>query len=233
MSAAIDAFLHHDIRGLIEAVGMLGVWGIIFAESGLLVGFFLPGDSLVFTAGFLSSPAIRLFDLWSLLIGSWIAAVVGDNVGYAFGKRIGRRLFRRRDSLLFKQENLIKAEEFYEKHGGKAIMLARFMPIVRTFTPIVAGVGKMNYKRFMFFNFLGGTLWVFGVGLAGYFLGSLVPDADKYLLPIILGIIVVSVLPPIMHLYKESQKTPKEIVVAIYKRFKYFLLSFIPVEEED
>ena len=233
MKAAVDAFLNHDLIGLIQAVGLVGVWGMIFAESGLLIGFFLPGDSLMFTAGFLASKSVHLFDIWTLLIGAWIAAVVGDNVGYAFGHRIGRKLFRRPDSLLFKQENLIKAEEFYEKYGGKAIVLARFMPIVRTFTPIVAGVGKMNYKKFMLFNFLGGTLWIFGIGSAGYFLGNLIPDVDKYLLPIVLGIIVASVVPPIYHLYKESNKTPKEIASGGYKRIKYFLLSFLPDKEQD
>ena len=153
MNAAVDAFLNHDLIGLIEAVGMFGVWGMVFAESGLLIGFFLPGDSLMFTAGFLASPAVGLFNVQTLLIGAWIAAILGDNVGYAFGKRVGPKLFRRPDSFLFKQENIIKAEEFYEKHGGKAIVLARFMPIVRTFTPIVAGIGKMDYKKFLFFKF--------------------------------------------------------------------------------
>ncbi|MBT6401540.1 DedA family protein [candidate division WWE3 bacterium] len=232
MNAAVDAFLNHDLIGLIEAVGMFGVWGMVFAESGLLIGFFLPGDSLMFTAGFLASPAVGLFNVQTLLIGAWIAAILGDNVGYAFGKRVGPKLFRRPDSFLFKQENIIKAEEFYEKHGGKAIVLARFMPIVRTFTPIVAGIGKMDYKKFLFFNFLGGTLWIFGLGYLGFFLGSLIPDIDKYLLPIVLGIIVLSILPPIMHFYKESNETPKDHAVMAFKKVAYFVRSFLPTKEE-
>jgi len=232
MREVIDAFLSHDLISLIETVGMFGVWTIIFAESGLLIGFFLPGDSLIFTAGFLASSAVGLFEIWPLLFGAWIAAIVGDNVGYAFGHRVGRKLFRRSNSRLFKQENLIKAEEFYEKYGGKAIVLARFVPIVRTFTPIVAGIGKMKYKTFLFYNFVGGTAWIFGLGYLGYFLGSFIPDIDKYLLPIILGIIVLSVLPPIIHFYRESTETPKDHVIEIYKRVKYFFLSFLPSREQ-
>ena len=206
MDGALNAILNHDLRGLIEAVGLFGVWAIIFAESGLLIGFFLPGDSLLFTAGFLATPAVGFFNIWHLIIGAWIGAVLGDNVGYEFGKRIGRKLFTRPNSLLFKQENLIKAEEFFEKHGGKSLVLARFMPVIRTFVPIVAGVGHMNHAKFTFFNFLGGTLWVFGVGFLGYFLGSLIPDIDKYLLPIIGGIIILSILPPIIHFYRGNKE---------------------------
>lgn len=228
MSEVLEALKTHDLMALIEAVGLFGVWGMIFAESGLLIGFFLPGDSLLFTAGFLASPNIGLFGIWPLLIGSWIAAVVGDNVGYEFGKRIGRKLFRRKDSLLFKQENLITAEQFYEKHGGKALVLARFMPVVRTFVPIVAGIGRMDHLRFSFFNLIGGTIWVFGIGSAGYFLGSLIPDIDKYLLPIILGIIILSILPPIMHFYKESKETPMDHAKMLTEKVIYYFKSFLP-----
>ncbi len=221
-----QAFVSHDLLELIKAVGIIGVWGMVFAESGLLVGFFLPGDSLLFSAGFLASPNVAFFDIWYLIIGCWIAAVVGDNVGYVFGRRVGRKLFRREDSLLFKKDNLIKAQEFYDAHGGKAIVLARFIPIVRTFAPIVAGIGEMEYKRFTFFNFFGGTIWVWGVTLAGYYLGKLIPDIDKFLLPIVLGIIILSILPPIWHFYKESQKTPTELVRDTVKKVWYFVKSF-------
>lgn len=228
MTEILEAIRNHDLLALIQAVGLIGVWAMVFAESGLLIGFFLPGDSLLFSAGFLASPSIALFGIWPLLLGSWIAAVVGDNVGYEFGKRVGRKLFRREDSLLFKQENLIKAEKFYEEHGGKALVLARFMPVVRTFVPIVAGIGHMDHLKFTLYNFLGGTLWVFGVGSAGYFLGSLVPDIDKYLLPIVLGIIVISILPPIMHFYKESQETPLDHAKMAVEKVVYYIKSFIP-----
>ncbi len=220
-------FIEHDLRTFIEQIGYFGIYLVIFAESGLLVGFFLPGDSLLFTAGFLASPSVAFFDILPLVIGSWIAAILGDNVGYHFGSKVGRKLFRREDSLLFKKAHLIKAEELYEKHGGKAIILARFMPVVRTFAPIVAGVGHMNLRKFMFFNFIGGTLWVFGLMLSGYFLGSLIPDVDKYLLPIVLVIIMASVLPPMIHIYKENKKGIHEKIADKIKQTKYYLSSFI------
>ncbi|MEZ4667081.1 MAG: VTT domain-containing protein [Anaerolineae bacterium] len=201
-------------------VGYLLIFGIIFAESGLLIGFFLPGDSLLFTAGFLASPASReilvkfglpaeepFFSLPVLAIGCFIAAVVGDSVGYTFGRRVGRRLFEREDSRLFNKKNVLKAQEFYEKHGGKAIVLARFVPIVRTFAPIVAGIGEMVYSRFLMFNLLGGLLWAVGVTVAGYFLADVIgpENIDKYLLPIILLIILISVAPPLYHVFKERR----------------------------
>ena len=154
MQEVLNAVFSHDLMALIQAVGLIGVFSIIFAESGLLIGFFLPGDSLLFTAGLLSSPDFGLFNFWVLAIGAWIAAVAGDNVGYEFGRRVGPALFRREQSLFFNPKNILKAQEFYEKHGGKAITLARFIPVVRTFAPIVAGIGKMDHKKFTFFNFL-------------------------------------------------------------------------------
>ena len=221
MSEIIKAFLSNDLRSFIEQIGYIGVFFVIFAESGLLIGFFLPGDSLIFTAGLLSSPTFGLFNVWVLLLGSWVAAVVGDNVGYEFGRRVGRRLFQRTDSVLFHKDNLIRAQEFYEKYGGKAIVLARFMPVVRTFAPIVAGIGNMDHKRFTFFNFIGGTIWVFGLTFGGYFLGSLIPadQLDKYLLPVIVVIVLLSVLPPALHLYKEHRKTFWQKLVEKIKRF--------------
>ena len=195
-----------DLETLIKGIGVIGVWAVIFAESGLLIGFFLPGDSLLFTAGLLASPAFKFTELWSLLIGSWVAAIVGDNVGYEFGKRVGRKLFKKEESLLFNPANLEKANAFYEKHGGKAITLARFMPVVRTFVPIIAGISHMDHKKFTFYNFIGGTVWVWSMVIGGYFLGSIVPNVDKYILPIVLVIIVVSVAPAIWHLYKDNKQ---------------------------
>jgi len=196
-----------DLITFIRNIGLFGVYGIIFAESGLLLGFFLPGDSLLFTAGLLASPAFSVFNIWTLVLGCWAAAIIGDNVGYEFGKRVGKKLFHREKSLLFNPDNVIKAQEFYEKYGGKAIVLARFMPIVRTFAPIVAGIGKMDKKKFMFFNALGGTVWVWGVTWIGYFLGDMIPGVDKYLLPIVALIVLASVAPPVYHIYKENKKT--------------------------
>ncbi|MCA0456382.1 MAG: VTT domain-containing protein [Chloroflexi bacterium] len=214
-------------RGPIIAYMM--IFGIIFAESGLLIGFFLPGDSLLFTAGFLASDAGKellvkfglpaeqpFFSLTLLVIGCFAAAIVGDSVGYAFGRRVGKHLFQREDSRLFNKKNLYKAQGFYEKHGGKAIILARFVPVVRTFAPIVAGIGDMKYTRFVTFNVVGGFVWAVGVTVAGYFLAAIIgPDnIDKYLLPIIVLIVVISLAPPAYHLWKERQAEKQSSSVA-------------------
>lgn len=196
-----------DLSELIITAGYVGIFAVIFAESGLLIGFFLPGDSLLFTAGFLASQGY--FSLPLLCVLCAVGAIAGDSVGYAFGRRVGRRLFMREDSRLFKKRHLERAEAFYEKHGAKTIVLARFMPVVRTFAPIVAGISLMNYRRFVTYNIVGGLLWGVGVTVAGYVLGSTIPDVDKYLLPIIVVIVVVSVLPSAIHLLRErNASTP-------------------------
>ena len=178
---------------LIAVVGLVGVIAIIFAESGLFFGFFLPGDSLLFTAGlFASQGHINIF--W-LVVGCAIAAILGDSVGYAFGKKVGPALFHREDSFFFHKKHAERAKVFYEKYGSKAIVMARFVPIVRTFAPIVAGVGGMEYRRFISWNVIGGILWTFLVSLAGYFLGKAYPATEHYLNYIIILIIVISVVP--------------------------------------
>lgn len=197
------SLMHLDLPELIKSLGYFGVWGIIFAESGLLIGFFLPGDSLLFTAGFLASQ--NFLNIWVLIFGAFVCAVLGDNIGYATGYKFGRRLFQKEDSWLFHRKHLIKTQNFYEKHGNKTIVLARFIPIVRTFAPIVAGIGSMRYKNFMSYNLFGGFFWTFGITLMGYFLGRVIPDVDKYLLPIVLVIIIVSILPSIVHVIQESR----------------------------
>ncbi len=199
------SFLHFDLTEFIKLAGYIGVFGFVFAESGLLIGFFLPGDSLLFTAGFLASQGH--LNIWLLSLGSFFFAVIGDSVGYAFGKRVGPALFKREESRLFKPSHLLKAQAFYEKHGRKTIVLARFMPIVRTFAPIVAGIGQMHYRTFLAYNIIGGALWALGLSWLGYFLGNAIPDIDRYLLPIIAGIIVLSVLPPIIHVIREHRKS--------------------------
>ncbi len=175
---------------------------IIYAESGLFIGFFLPGDSLLFTAGFLASQGF--LDIKLLILVTFIAAVLGDNFGYAFGRKVGPKIFKKKDSLLFHQNNLKKAKAFYEKYGAKAIVLARFMPVIRTFAPILAGVGSMNWSVFAFYNIIGGMLWTLGLSLLGYFLGSTIPNIDRYLLPIILLIIFLSILPTLIHILKDK-----------------------------
>jgi membrane-associated protein len=179
------------------------IWAIVFAESGLFFGFFLPGDSLLFTAGFLASQGI--FNLPALATGCFVAAVIGDNVGYATGARFGRRLFQREDSRLFKKQYLISAEEFFKKHGKMALILARFTPIVRTFAPIVAGIGAMRYRTFLTYNVIGGFVWTYGLTFLGFYLGKLIPDVDRYLLPITLAVIVLSFVPSLIHIYQERK----------------------------
>ncbi len=210
--------MHLDLTDLIQTIGYIGIFAIIFSESGILLGFFLPGDSLLFTAGFLASQG--LLSLPVLVIGCFIAAVAGDSVGYAFGNKVGVKLFQKEDSLFFHKKNLIKTQEFYEKHGAKTIVLARFIPFIRTFAPIVAGIGSMHYSTFIKFNILGGILWAIGLNLAGYFLGSLIPDVDKYLIPIVLGIMFVSVLPPMLHVIKdpEAKAAIVQLIKNIFKK---------------
>ncbi|MHB1131243.1 MAG: DedA family protein [Chloroflexota bacterium] len=193
--------MHWDIVELIRAVGYVGVFFIVFAESGLLFGVFLPGDSLLFTAGFLASQGH--LSLPVLVVGCVIAAITGDAVGYAFGRRVGRRLYERDDSRWFKRKHLLAAEAFYERHGGKAIVIARFLPIVRTFAPVVAGTANMRYRRFALFNIIGALLWGLGLPVAGYLLGNAIPDVDRYLLPILAAIIFLSVLPSLLHVLRE------------------------------
>ncbi|HNS71221.1 MAG TPA: VTT domain-containing protein [bacterium] len=219
MHEIITSFFSGDLKNFIQAIGMIGVFIVIFSESGLLIGFFLPGDSLLFTAGLLSSPAFNLFNVWHLVLGAWVCAILGDNVGYEFGKRVGRSLFKKEKSFLFNPANLIKAQEFYEKHGGKAITIARFMPVIRTFAPIVAGIGHMNHLKFTFYNFLGGTIWVWSMVFGGYFLGQTIPNIDKYILPIVLLIIAVSIAPPLLHIYKENKRTIWEKIGEKLKNF--------------
>lgn len=213
--------MHFDLTSLLRTAGpffgIIAIGLIVFAESGLFFGFFLPGDSLLFTAGFLASQGV--FNLPVLLLVCFVCAVIGDNVGYMFGKKVGKALFEREDSRFFKKKHLVKAHEFYEKHGGKAIVLARFMPIVRTFAPIVAGAANMTYKKFATYNVIGGLLWGVGVTLAGYILGSVIPNVDRYLLPIIAVIVIISVLPPIVHILQDPEAREhlrKTIVNFIY-----------------
>jgi membrane-associated protein len=188
-----------DPKSLIDDVGLWGVFAVVFAESGLLVGFFLPGDSLLFTAGFLASgpssvdEALHL-PLGFLLIGTFLAAVAGDQVGYLLGRRAGPAIFRRPNSRFFKQENVEKAHAFFDKYGAKTIVLARFVPIVRTFAPVVAGVSRMNYRTFVTFNVVGGFLWAIGVTLVGYFLGQ-VDVIEENLELAILTVVAISLLP--------------------------------------
>lgn len=209
--------LPFDLESLIKATGYVGVTTIVYTESGLLVGALLPGDSLLFTAGFLASQGY--LNIWILCILVFIAAVAGDNTGYAIGKRFGPRVFKHKESFFFKKDYVDKSQKFYEKHGGKTIILARFMPIVRTFAPLLAGVGKMKHSTFFLYNVVGGFLWSVGLSLLGYFLGKSIPNIDRYLLPIIGLIVFISVLPTLIHILKDVE-TRKKIFNSVKNRGK-------------
>lgn len=193
-----------DLESLIQTVGYLGLFAIVFAESGILIGLFLPGDSLLFTAGFLASQGFLRLEL--LLPTFFLAAFTGDAVGYWFGRKFGPRIFTRPKSFWFKPENVEKTKAFFEKHGKKAIVLARFVPIVRTFIPVMAGVGQMRYEVFTFYNFFGALLWGVGITTAGYLFGQAIPNADKYILPIIGLIIIVSLIPAGVQYLRETRR---------------------------
>ncbi|MGH9027223.1 MAG: DedA family protein [Acidimicrobiia bacterium] len=202
-------------REILDSFGPYATVGlilIIFAETGLLIGFFLPGDSLLFTAGILASQGD--LNIWAVTIGCFIAAILGDQVGYNIGRRAGPTLFRREDSRLFKQEYVERTKDFFERHGPKTIVLARFVPIVRTFAPVLAGVGEMRYRVFVVYNVIGATLWAIGVTIAGYFLSEVVGESiDRYLLPIIAVIVILSILPPVIETLRARRRkalTPAE-----------------------
>lgn len=194
---------HLDLIALIQAVGYLGIFGIVFAESGLFFGFFFPGDSLLFTAGLLASQG--LLNVWALVALIIAGAILGDSVGYWFGAKVGPKIFTREDSFFFHKRHVERTRLFYLKYGSRAIVLARFVPIVRTFTPILAGVGSMPYAVFLRYNIMGGVLWGAGVTLLGYFLGAAVPGIDRYLLPIVIAIIAVSFAPILVEFIKHRK----------------------------
>lgn len=192
-----------DPKFLITTFGLIGIFAIVFAESGLFFGFFLPGDSLLFTAGlFASQGHFSVIVLW---VGTMIFAILGDSVGYACGKRVGLRLLTKEDSFFFRKTHIHRAEAFYAKYGKKTIILARFVPIVRTFAPILAGIGRMEYKTFLSYNIVGGVLWTATLVFLGYLLGTVVPSIDRFLFPIVAGIIVLSFLPVFFEYWKSKR----------------------------
>lgn len=186
--------------------GPFAVAAVIFAETGLMVGFFLPGDSLLFTAGFLVQQNIFAINIHAFVLLLFLASIAGNSTGYMFGQRVGRRLFRREDSRFFRQEYLQRAEEFYERHGSRTIILAMFVPIVRTFTPIVAGISHMSYRKFLLFNVIGAAIWIGGFTYLGYFAGSYIRAAGINIELAALIIIALSLLPGIIHVLKEPQR---------------------------
>lgn len=212
---------HFDLIELIKAFGYLGLFAIVFAETGLLVGFFLPGDSLLFTAGILAAEGH--LDIFLLLIVLAGAAIIGDSTGYAIGNKFGPKIFSKDQSMLFNKQHLARAEQFFDKHGPKTIIIARFVPIIRTFVPTLAGVGKMTYVKFLSYNIIGGLLWVLSITLLGYWLGIKVDNIEKFVLPGVAIIILISISP-----YIKQFITKPELRHQTYKFVKKTLGRIIP-----
>lgn len=198
----MDYILNIDLPVLIKTIGYLGIFLIILAESGLFFGFFLPGDTLLFTAGLLASQGYFNIALLVLLIV--LGAVLGDQIGYLFGRKVGPKIFSRDESFFFKKKYINDAENFYKKYGKKTILFARFVPVIRTFVPILAGVGRMDYGTFVTYNIAGGIFWGAGITLLGYFLGENIPNIDAYLLPILLLVVFLSILPTLFSFIYEK-----------------------------
>jgi membrane-associated protein len=198
MDTLLD-WLHkiRDVRGIIAWGGYVGLTGIIFAETGLLIGFFLPGDSLIVTAGLLAATT-GVFNVYLLGLLLTVASIIGNTVGYAIGKATGPRLFTRENSLLFNKKHLYRAREFYERHGGATVIIARFMPIVRTFVPVVAGMAQMGYRRYTLFNVIGGVAWIWSMLFIGYFLGRYIPGVDQHIELVIVLVVLASLMPGII-----------------------------------
>lgn len=198
----MDIFTGEKLIELVKLIGYFGLFGMVFSETGLLIGVFLPGDSLLFTAGLLASQGF--LNIYLLLPVIFVAAVIGDNVGYFIGHKMGDRIFSRQDSKIFHKDNVTKAQKFYDKYGPMTIILSRYIPVVRTFAPLVAGVGKMEYKKFFWIDMIGCLIWSVGLTLAGFYLVKVFPGLDKYLTLVVLGIVVLSVIVPIYHYLKEK-----------------------------
>jgi membrane-associated protein len=202
---SIPDLLHrlHDLPVLVAWAGTIGLAAIIFTETGLFFGFFLPGDSVLVTAGLLISQGAVHMDIVTLGLLCNAAAILGDNTNYWVGRLSGPKIFRRDDSLFFQRRHVERAHEFYERHGPKTVVLARFMPIIRTFAPLVAGVGRMDYRTFLTFSVLGGTAWIWSMLLLGYFLGRKVPGVAQHIDLVIIAVIFVSILPGLIGWWRE------------------------------
>lgn len=205
---------------IINVAGLAGVGIIIFAETGVLLGFFLPGDSLLFTAGLFASQGY--FHVSLLLLTGVVAAILGDSVGYALGKKFGPSIFKKRSRWL-RDEHIARAKTFYERHGGKTIILARFMPLLRTLVPIFAGVTSMHYGTFLFYNIIGGVLWVAGLGGLGFYFGSVIPNIDRYLLPIIGGVVLLSLMPVFFQIFRNKKNRAR-----VFQFFKEIIFGKPP-----
>lgn len=204
---AMDIFHGENLVELIKTIGTLGIFALVFSETGLLIGVFLPGDSVLFTAGFLASQGF--LNIYTLIPAIFFAAVIGDNVGYLWGYKLGHKIFNRQDSVFFHKDNITKAQKFYEKYGLMTLFLSRYVPIIRTFAPLVAGIGKMPYKRFFFIDLASCFVWSFGLTLAGFYLIKVFPGLEKNLTLVILIIILISFVPAVWHYLKDKKERKK------------------------
>lgn len=195
--------MHIDVSSLIQSGGLLVIALIVYAESGMMVGFFLPGDTLLLSAGVLAAQGQFPIELTIAVIAG--AAILGDNTGYLIGRTMGKRLFKKKDGIIFRQEYVQKAEKFYEKHGAKTLLIAHYVPIVRSFAPLVAGVGRMNRAQFILFDTIGAASWAVIITLLGYWFGSRIPNIDSYIMPTILAIMVISFGPMVYHIVKDPK----------------------------
>ena len=208
MQTLLDLF-HQltDVRHLVQVGGYVGLTAIIFGETGLLIGFFLPGDSLLVTAGLLAAQPQFGLNVWLLGLLLTVAAILGNSLGYVIGRYSGPRLFTRDDSLLFKKKHLFRAQAFYTRHGGKTLVIARFMPIVRTFVPVVAGMAQMNVRVYTAYNVLGAVLWIWSMLFIGYFLGRFIPGVDQHIEKVIILVIFLSLLPGLISWWRERKRS--------------------------
>lgn len=207
---AITELFHrlHNLSALIQWAGFVGLTLIVFSETGLLIGFFLPGDSLLVTAGLLGSQGY--FNVYALAPLLTLAAIVGNSTGYAIGRATGPRIFRREDSLLFNKKHAMRAHEFYERHGKKTIILAQFMPIIRTFSPVVAGVGGMKFRHFFTYNLIGAILWIWSMVFTGYFLGRYIPGIDKHIEIVVIVVVLISIMPGVISTLRNRSRSKAE-----------------------
>lgn len=210
--------MHINVTDLIQSGGLLVITLIVYAESGMMVGFFLPGDTLLLSAGVLAAGGQFPIELAVAAIA--LAAVLGDNTGYMIGNVMGKRLFKKKDGIIFRQEYVQRAEKFYEKHGAKTLLIAHYVPIVRSFAPLVAGVGKMNRAQFFIYDFIGASSWAVIVTLLGYWFGSRIPDLDKYILPVVLAVMVISFGPMVWHIVRdrETRRRMRNRLAALLRR---------------
>ncbi|HUC89825.1 MAG TPA: DedA family protein [Patescibacteria group bacterium] len=206
--------MHIDVTHLIETGGLLAIVAIVFAESGLMVGFFLPGDTLLLSAGLFAAQGH--FPIAAAIAAISLAAIAGDNTGYTIGRIMGKRLFHKKDGILFRQEYIERTEKFYEKHGPKTMLIAHFIPIVRSFAPLVAGVGKMPRGKFIMFDAIGDIAWSTAVTLLGYWFGSKIPHMDKYIMYAIAAVMLLSFGPILWHLFLDP--TARKRLIAVIRR---------------